>query len=298
MYISITGSNGLLGQHLTKLLLSKGHKILALGKGADRTNFSTNKHYKYLEADITDQFQLQDILIVEKPDVMIHAAAITQIDDCELNQQQCSRVNEQGTLNVMLNAELYCKQFIFISTDFVFDGARGNYKEDDNLNPISYYGNTKMRSETLVQRCKIPWAIVRTCLVYGNTISGTRSNIITWVKQSLEQGKKIKVVSDQVRTPTYVEDLAKGIELIIEKKAEGIYHLSGKDTLTPYEMALLTADHFSLDKSGIEKVDASVFSQPAKRPPKTGFDISKARKELGYDPISFEEGIRKMFSEG
>lgn len=296
MKIAITGSNGLLGQHLVHLLLSRGHAVLALGKGADRTAFSSLPNYKYREADICDQFLLQDILMIEQPDVLVHAAAITQIDDCETNPSLCASVNEQGTLYAVLNAELYCKQFIFVSTDFVFDGKKTMYTEEDTLNPISFYGNTKMKGEAITQRCKIPWAIVRTCLVYGHAISGTRSNIISWVKKSLEEGKPIKVVNDQWRTPTYVEDLAAGILLIIEKSATGIYHISGKDLLTPYEMAIKTAEYFSLDVSGIEKVDASVFTQPARRPPKTGFTISKARKELGYEPLSFEEGLKKMFT--
>jgi dTDP-4-dehydrorhamnose reductase len=131
--------------------------------------------------------------------------------------------------------------------------------------------------------------------VYGNTPGG-RPNIISWVKQSLEAGKPIKVVSDQWRTPTYVEDLARGILLLIQKNATGIYHLSGRDTLSPYGMALETAALAGLDASLIERVDAATFSQPAKRPPVTGFDITKAVTELGYDPLSFAEGLRRMLN--
>ena len=118
---------------------------------------------------------------------------------------------------------------------------------------------------------------------------------MTWVKENLEKENPIKVVSDQVRTPTYVEDLARGIQLIIAKNARGIYHLSGKEVLTPYEMAVQVADFFGLDKNLMEKVDASVFTQPARRPLKTGFIIDKAERELGYSPLSFMQGIRKMF---
>jgi len=112
----------------------------------------------------------------------------------------------------------------------------------------------------------------------------------------LEKGEEYNVVDDQVRTPTYVEDLAKGIISIIERKATGVYHLSGKDILTPYQMAIKTAGHLSLDGSVIKKVTASTFRQPAKRPLKTGFIIDKARKEIGYDPVSFDEGLTKTFS--
>ena len=294
MKIAITGTNGLLGQHLVHLLLTQGYQVVALAKGEDRNSFESHPNYKYYSADITEDFDLHDVSCIEKPDILVHAAAITQVDECELNQDNCWEVNVQGTVRALVAAELYSKRFIYVSTDFVFNGETGNYSEIDEASPVSYYGVTKLQAESFVTDCEIPWAIVRTCLVYGNALSGTRSNIISWVRQNLEQGKTIKVVSDQVRTPTYVEDLAKGILLIIEQSAEGIYHISGKDVLTPYQMAIRTADYFGLDKQLIEKVDASVFMQPAKRPPKTGFDISKARKELGYEPVGFEEGLRKM----
>lgn len=297
MKILITGANGLLGQHLTRLLLQKGYTVIATGKGDDRLRpEGWGDQYAWYSLDITDPIELQTVMSATQPDVVVHAAAMTQVDECELHAEQCERVNVTGTSQVLVDAELYSKHFIYVSTDFVFDGEQGNYKEDDELKPISYYGFTKMQAEAIAETSTIPFAIVRTCLVYGNTLVGTRSNIITWVKSSLEQRKPIKVVADQWRTPTYVEDLAKGVLLIIEKKATGIYHISGKDLLTPYDMALQTASFFGLDKSCIEKVDASTFSQPGRRPPKTGFVIEKARQALGYEPISFEEGLKKMFS--
>ncbi len=119
----------------------------------------------------------------------------------------------------------------------------------------------------------------------------SRSNIILWVKNSLESGKNIKVVTDQWRTPTLAEDLAKGCFLIVEKEADGIFNISGKDLLTPYEMAIMTADYFGLDKSLITQADSSTFTQTAKRPPRTGFDLTKSASLLGYQPVSFVEGI-------
>lgn len=293
MKVLITGANGLLGQHLVKILLQKNYQVFATGRGAERLSV-TNDHYSYHEMDIADARAVGSVMNDIKPNVVIHAAAMTQVDDCELNSRQCERINVTGTAYVLEEAEQYANHFIYISTDFVFDGEKGNYEEEDDLKPISFYGFTKMQAESIVQTGDIPWSIVRTCLVYGNVLQGTRSNIISWVRESLQQGKNIKVVADQFRTPTYVEDLAKGIALIVEKKAEGIFHLSGKDILSPYDIAMQTAEFLNLDKNYIEKVDASTFKQPGKRPPKTGFVIEKARKELGYEPISFEEGLRKI----
>ena len=295
MKIAITGANGLLGQHLVQLLLNEGYSVVATGRGPDRSSFAFNsKGYRYYELDIVDHKRMNELWQSEKPEVLVHAAAVTQVDECELNQEQCQWVNVQGTVSATKAAEKYCRHIIFVSTDFVFDGVDGSYSEEAELKPLSFYGKTKQEGERLVSHAKIPWAIVRTCLVYGNALSGSRANIISWVKESLENNKPIRVVSDQYRTPTYVEDLAKGILLIIQKKATGIYHISGNEILTPYEIALQTAHFLGLNNKLIEEVNASVFTQLAKRPPKTGFNIGKARKELGYEPISFIDGLKRM----
>lgn len=294
MKVLITGANGLLGQHLTKLLLDKNYQVVATGRDGSRLPFQPSDNYAYREMDITDALETFAVMGLEKPDVVVHAAAMTQVDDCELRPQHCERINVHGTSQVLTDAETFSSHFIYISTDFVFDGEQGNYSEEDDTKPISLYGFTKLQAESMVQTSTIPFAIVRTCLVYGNLLKGTRSNIVSWVKDSLEQGKTIQVVSDQLRTPTYVEDLAKGIHLIIEKKATGIYHISGKDWLTPYDIAIKTAAKFQLDAGKIVKADAGSFKQPGRRPLKTGFVIDKARKELGYEPISFDEGLSLM----
>ena len=294
--VLVTGANGFLGQHLTHLLLQNGYAVVAVAKGDSRLPFAEKPGFVYYDADITNDLVLQHIFEKETPHTIVHAAAMTQADDCQLHQEACEAVNVRATAQLLLSAEAFSSHFIYISTDFVFDGEKGDYTENDAANPISWYGFTKLQAESIVETSDIPFAIVRTCLVYGNAVSGTRNNIISWVKDSLTAGKKIKVVSDQWRTPTHVTDLANGIMLIIEKGATGVYHISGKDKLTPYDMALQTAALCDLDTSLIEKVDAAVFSQPARRPLKTGFDISKARKELGFEPVSFEEGLRKTIN--
>lgn len=284
-----------MGQHLVTVLLENNFDVVATGRGISRLPNAQSDHYIYYDADVTSYAAILDIFLKEKPQFVVHAAAMTQVDDCELQQELCFSINVQATAQLLLMAEEHAKFFLFVSTDFVFDGEKGNYIEEDSLNPVSWYGFTKVQAESTVETSDIPWAIVRTCLVYGSTYEGTRSNIISWVKTNLENAKKISVVNDQVRTPTYVGDLAKGILLILQKQVTGIFHISGKDVLTPYEMALATASYFQLDKSLIKKVDASVFTQPAKRPPKTGFDITKARTRLGFEPVSFEEGLRKSY---
>lgn len=295
MKILITGANGFLGYYLVEKLLGKKYPVIATGRGACRLPFSEDKNFQYIEMDFTDPFSIHDAFETVNPDVVVHAGAMSKPDECETNQMEAYLSNVEGTVQLLINSEELKSFFIFLSTDFVFDGERGMYNEEDVPKPVNYYGRTKLEAEEAVKEFEHDWAIVRTVLVYGKNHSG-HNNILKIVKEKLEKGEEYNVVDDQVRTPTYVEDLAKGIVSVIEKKATGIFHLSGKDILTPYQMAIKTANHLKLDSSVLKKVTATSFSQPAKRPLKTGFNIDKARRELGYVPVSFEEGLKRTFS--
>lgn len=288
MKILITGSNGLLGQKLVEQLAGSGD-IIATARGENR--LPTEEGYRYLSLDITDQASVDRIFEQEKPDAVIHTAAMTNVDQCETEKEECWKLNVLATEYLVEAAKRVNAFFLHVSTDFIFDGAAGPYAEDAEANPISFYGWSKYAAEKVVIHSGIKWAIARTVLVYGIAHDMSRSNIILWVKGSLEAGKAIKVVNDQWRTPTLAEDLAAGCILIVQQQAEGIYNISGKDFLNPYQMAVMTADFFNLDKSLIEEVDGTLFKQTARRPPRTGFLLDKPQKVLGYAPRSFEEGI-------
>ncbi len=295
MKILITGSNGLLGQHLVKLLIdTTDHEIIATGRGACRLPFVSSGRFNYFPLEITNGMEVVSFVSQHQPAVLIHTAATTQVDQCESDPVACWNTNVTATRFLISAAENIHARLIYISTDFVFDGLDGPYSETDIPNPVNYYGSSKLTAEKSVMESDLNWCIIRTVLVYGNVLVGNRGNIVSWVQQNLADGKKIKVVSDQWRTPTYVEDLAKGTLLAVEKSAEGIYHISGPGMLSPYDMAIATAGYLGLDKSLIEKVDASLFTQPAQRPAKTGFKIEKAKRDLGFNPLSFEEGLRRM----
>jgi dTDP-4-dehydrorhamnose reductase len=289
MKILVTGSNGLLGQKLSDLILKHPeHQLMATGLGPDRYGGGA---YFYTTMDIANRDEVFKVIGNFKPDVIIHTAAMTQVDQCESEREACMRLNVEALENIIEVSNQFNAFLIHLSTDFIFDGENGPYIEEDIPKPISFYGESKLLAEKLIQQKSKQWAIVRTILVYGVVRDMSRSNIVLWVKQNLEQGKNIRVVDDQWRTPTLAEDLALGCLLVAEQKAEGIWNISGPDMLCPFDMALQTADFFGLDKSLIERVNSSIFSQPAKRPPKTGFDISKARKYLGFSPKSFKEGL-------
>lgn len=288
--ILITGSNGLLGQKLVELLVQQPTiKVIATARGENRLPFTDG--YDYYSMDITNREVVTFVIEKTLPDAIIHGAAMTNVDQCESEKEACW---SQNVTAVQYIVDVCRKHDIFlchVSTDFIFDGAAGPYTEEGEANPLSFYGWSKYAAEKLVQHSGIRWAIARTVLVYGIAYDMSRSNIILWVKKSLEEGKNIKVVTDQWRTPTLAEDLAMGCYLIANQEADGIFNISGKDLLTPYEMAILAADYFELDKSLIAQADSSTFSQPAKRPARTGFVLDKARTILGYEPRSFTEGI-------
>jgi dTDP-4-dehydrorhamnose reductase len=290
MKVLITGSNGLLGQHLVPLFAQdKQYEVIAACRGVNR--LPAQEGYTYESVNLRNAVSAQQLLEKHRPDVVIHAAAMTQVDECERNKDACWDTNVAATRYLVQAAEKYNAYFLFLSTDFIFDGLEGPYREDAPANPLSYYGASKVAAERLVKNSKLSWAIVRTVLVYGTAVDMQRSNIITWVKNNLQQGKKIKVVDDQWRTPTLVQDLAEGCKLVADKRSTGVYHISGREMLSPYEMAVQTAHFFKLDARLIEKVNAKTFVQPAKRPAKTGFVIDKAVQELGYQPHSFAEGL-------
>ncbi len=289
MKVLITGANGLLGQKLIRLYEERSDvHVIATGKGANR---NPNGSHIYEEMDITLKQEVLTTIEKYKPNVVINTAAMTQVDHCELNSKECWRLNVTAVEYLTTACKSSNTFLIHLSTDFIFDGTNGPYKEEDLSNPLSKYGESKWESEKLIEASGINYAVIRTMLVYGIVPDMSRSNIILWVKKSLEEKQTIKVVNDQWRTPTLAEDLAKGCALIADKKAEGIFHISGKDLLTPYDMAIATAKFFDLDTALIEKADGSTLTQPAKRPAKTGFILEKARRKLNYVPVDFQEGL-------
>ena len=295
MRVLITGANGLLGQYLIQLMMDKtSYTIIATAKGACRLPFEFSGRLSYHSMDITDGVAVAAFMEAHQPDLVVHAAAMTQPDPCEINPIECWNVNVTATRFLLDASQKTRPYFVYVSTDFVFDGEGGPYDETDTPNPVNFYGSSKLAAEKAVQESKLDWCIIRTVLVYGNVLSGTRSNIITRVRESLTAGNQISIVTDQWRTPTYVKDLAIGVLLAIEKKATGIFHISGEEGMSPYDMALATANYYGLDSSLINQVNESSFTQPAKRPLKTGFNIDKAKRELRFQPRPFLEALKEM----
>lgn len=290
MKILITGSNGLLGQKLIHLLSSnKDVDLLATSLGENR--ISSKEGYRYQSLDITNPNKLNELFDLFKPNVVINTAAMTNVDACESDRDNCWELNVKAVEYLIECSEKYNSHLIHLSTDFIFDGKDGPYKEDDLPNPLSYYGESKVAAEQLLKKSSIKWSIVRTIIVYGIGERMSRSNIVLWAKEALEKGNPLTIVNDQYRSPTLAEDLAMGCWLIAKKEAKGIYHISGKDIMSIIEMVNRVADFYGYDKSIVSPISSASLNQAAKRPPKTGFILDKPYKDLGYKPCSFEEGL-------
>lgn len=290
MKILITGSNGLLGQKLVSLLyLLPEVTLIATARGANRDEIYED--YIYESMDITSEKNVLEVFRKHKPDAVIHTAAMTHVDQCELNKEACVDQNITAVNHIVKASKEVGAFLLHVSTDFIFDGTHGPLTEEEKPNPVNYYGWTKWEAEKAVEASGLKWAIARTVLVYGVVQDMSRSNIVLWVKNNLEQKKEINVVNDQWRTPTLAEDLAKGCWLIVQKQAQGIFNISGEEMISPYDLAHEVAKVWNLDKGLIKQADSSTFTQPAMRPPKTGFIIDKAKKQLGYKPHTLVEGL-------
>jgi len=296
MKMLITGANGFLGQNLTLFFAEKEHDIIACNRGSCR--IPERLPFQYYSADLIDEIVVLNMIADVQPDIVIHAAANSKPDECAANKDACLLQNVEATkyLLMALHANHSFKSlFIYISTDFVF-GENGPHSENDLTDPLNFYGESKLMSEQLVEQSGLPYAIIRPVFIYGPVWEGIRPTFLHRIKDNLEAERQIKVVSDQIRAPTFVLDICKGIEAIINNRQQGIFHLAGKDLLSPYQMATAVGSFLGLNAALIENVTSESFIENVQRAKRSGLKINKAQSLLGYEPVSFEEGIALTFN--
>jgi len=293
MSILITGSNGLLGQKIVRQLLKDGKPFVATSRGENRNPDCPDSHYQSL--DITSEGAIRSLLTKANISSIINTAAMTNVDACEEDEVNCRLINVQAVQNLHKVSQENNIHLVHLSTDFVFDGEDGPYREDDKRNPLSIYAVSKRDSEDLLMDSSDDnWSILRTIIVFGQGNNLSRSNVVLWGREALKTGNELTIVNDQFRAPTWADDLAWACIKAAEIKAKGVFHISGPETMSIYELVGRIADFYGYDKSVVKPVSSSILNQKAKRPPKTGFDISKARRILGYNPLTFEQSLSKL----
>jgi dTDP-4-dehydrorhamnose reductase len=290
MRILITGSNGLLGQKIVKICLKRGTEFLATSNGKNRNQDCPTD--KYQEMDITNQKRISEVFTEFQPTHIIHTAALTNVDYCELNPEECKEVNVLATQKLWEEAQNINAHFQLLSTDFIFDGLTGNYKETDAPSAVSIYGQSKVDAEQILLNSENKnWSIARTIIVYGTANNLSRTNIVLWSIDALTKGDPMKIIDDQFRMPTWADDLAWGCIEICNRNKTGIFHLCGPELMAVNEIVFRIAKHLGKSSDNVEIISSSTLNQPAKRPPRTGFDLTKSRTELGYNPKTLEETI-------
>jgi dTDP-4-dehydrorhamnose reductase len=291
--VLITGSNGFIGQKMmTEVLADKNFDLIALSRGSNR--YSNPEGYLYIDGDVCNPEQMAEVISQHRPHFIIHTVAMANVEACEANIEACEQVNVEAVKTLVSLAEKYDSHLIHLSTDFIFDGKEGPYAETAIPHPLNEYGKSKLEAEKLIQASSIKWAIIRTILVYGVPNDKDRSNLILWVKNSLEAGKKINVVTDHYRMPTLVEDLTKATLSIMDKQAKGIYHISGSEGYSIYDIAMQVAKFWNLDTSLIQPVDSSTIESAVCRPSYTGFVLDKAMADLDFRPHALKDGLALM----
>ena len=290
MKILITRANGLVGQKLKSEILRRNNIQLIATSRSPETNI-LKQNYIFETLDITNESETEYILERYKPDVLINTAAQGNVNECEKDRSHCWQVNTEAVKHLTRISSQLDIHFIHFSTDFVFSGTQPIYNEEDIPEPVNFYGTCKKEAEDFMISNAKKWSIIRTILVYGYVPNMKRNNIVMWIYQSLKDGKPLKIVNDQFRAPTFGEDLAWATTEMAEKGKTGIFHLSGKEVMSIYNMALKIADHFRLDKNLLNPLPSAALYEPALRPPHTRFDLYKAEKELNFFPRTFEESL-------
>lgn len=287
--VLITGSNGLLGQKIVDLFSTSSPYNLQLTSRQERSVF-TDESLPYSQLDTSDRQKVVSAVEGFEPNVIIHTAAMTDVDKCEIDREGAWRSNVVSVENLSLAAKLVGAHIVHLSTDYVFDGTQGPYSEKDRPNPLSYYGRTKLASENVLHTSGISYTIVRTMVLYGTGV-GVKSNFALWLLKNLEQEKPVRVVDDQIGNPTLVDDLAYGILKIVELNRSGTYHISGPDIISRYHFALLFAEIFGYKRELITSIKTSLLKQKAPRPLKSGFIILKAMTDLGLNVSGARQGL-------
>lgn len=289
----IIGANGFTGRRILQSLSRQG--IYELTGCSLHEDILPGNNYRFVQADMNNHPAIDRLIAEIRPDVVINGSALSVPDYCESHHEEAYAANVVAVENIARCCEKAGSRFIHLSTDFVFDGKKAElYTETDTPAPVNYYGISKYQGEQAVAANCSNYANVRVVVVYGKALPGQHGNILQLVKNRLQAGQEIRVVSDQFRTPTWVQDIADGVEKLMHISQNGIWHICGDECLSIADIAYRVADYFKLDRSLIVPVTTEEMNEATPRPRFSGLSIEKAKRILGYAPHSLEEGMAEM----
>ncbi|MCF8412387.1 MAG: dTDP-4-dehydrorhamnose reductase [Melioribacteraceae bacterium] len=292
--VLIIGSNGMLGQRLVEFFLKRPEFELFCASFEDE---SFIQNVDYTKIDIGIKSEVKSLLNSFFPDFIINSAAFTNVDKNETDKESAWRINVTSVEYLAKYALALDAHLIHFSTDYIFDGAKGPYKEGDTPNPVSYYGRSKLASENAIKTTFDNYTIFRINVLYGPALYG-KLDFVRWVVDKLSKNEPIRIVDDQFNNPSFTEDIAEAVFSSIENNISGIFNIGGKELLNRYEFTKRIADYFDLDKTLITPIKSDELEWLAVRPLNSGLLNHKAESELDYKPHSLEEtfGIIKQIA--
>jgi len=283
----VTGAGGLYGSKLAELAVARNFEVYS----CDVQELPV--YGNFVKFDVSNQAVVDEAFEHIKPDVVVHAASLTDVDKCELNKELAWKINVEGTRNIVESANSAGSFLIYISTDYVFNGEKGSYKESDKPDPINYYGLTKLKAEELVKG-EAEYFIARPSVIYGSTPAAGKVNFALWLIDTMRKGERVKIVTDQWNTPTLNTNLAEMTMEVVERRLTGTFHLCGATRVSRFQFAEYVAEAFGLDKSLVDPVLSSQFKWPAKRPMDSSLDTSKAQQTLQNKPLEMSEALKRL----
>jgi len=291
MKLLVTGASGLLGTRLCELAIKKNYKVYSA--------YSQHKplHGTPFELDIIDRKADEEIFMKIKPEVVVHAAALSDVDKCEKEKDLAWKVNAEATAEMARLCVRHDAFLVYVSTDYVFNGEKGSYKETDKTAPVNHYGFTKLKGEEFVKESNAEYCIARSSVIYGAIPAGGKTNFALWLMGKLKAKEEARIAIDQWNSPTLNTNLAEMILEIVERKITGTFHLAGATRLSRYEFAKSIAGEFSLDTSFMKQVSSEAIQWVAKRPKDSSLRVDKASRILKRKPMKMSEALGKMKEE-
>ena len=283
MRVLVTGSNGLLGTKLLEVMVPRAdlHPV-ASSRGPCANAYLGN--VPFFTLDVTNPAQTTAVVAAAAPDVVIHTAALTDVDGCERAPADAHAINVVGAANVADACARVGARLVHLSTEYVFDGRAGPYHEEDPPNPIGVYARTKLKSEREVAARCPTWAVARTTVLSGYA-PNVRPNFVLWLIDQLAAGQRVRVVADQIGSPTLADNLAEMVLALAAGGARGVYHTVGASRMDRYSFACLAAQVFGLDGDLITPVTTAELQQPAPRPLAAGLAVDRIRREFPTVPV-------------